>query len=207
VPEPERLAARLERAHERRDGMSIAQIKGRVLLDTFESIRARIGDAQLQALVSTLEGPVRQVLQGKISVGEWYPLEVMTSLMTAGVRELDGGDESVIVARSEAVIERELRGVYRIFVRLGSPESIIKRITAIHETYFKEVQISQRFLDQRKAVVRYTGFGPEHRVIEPAIIGFYRKALEISGAKTIEARFTTPISAGSGFSELQITWS
>jgi hypothetical protein len=39
-----------------------------------------------------------------------------------------------------------------------------------------------------------------------AIIGFFRKALEISGAKDVAVRFTVPIDQGAEFAELSITW-
>jgi hypothetical protein len=38
------------------------------------------------------------------------------------------------------------------------------------------------------------------------IVGFYRKALELSGAKDRQVRVTTPISAGKGYCELELTW-
>ena len=40
-----------------------------------------------------------------------------------------------------------------------------------------------------------------------AIVGFFRKALEISGAKDVAVRFAVPIEAGQEFAELSITWS
>jgi hypothetical protein len=186
--------------------MANVKIKGRVLVDTVASITARIGKAELDKLLNTLDGPSQRTLRDGIAIGEWYPLEVMTALMVADVSAHDGGNESVVVSRAEAVVAKQLSGIYRIFVRLGSPESIIKRISAVHETYFQGVQIAQEFVGQRKALVRYKGFGKEHRIMEHVIVGFYRKALEMSGARNIEARFTTPISAGKDIAELAITW-
>lgn len=42
--------------------------------------------------------------------------------------------------------------------------------------------------------------------MECGIIGFFRKALEISGAKQVKLEFTVPISKGETYSELTITW-
>jgi len=58
-----------------------------------------------------------------------------------------------------------------------------------------------------KAVVRYSGFEKQHRIMGFAIIGFFKKALEISGAKDVVLRFTVPIEEGKAFSELSISWS
>jgi hypothetical protein len=40
-----------------------------------------------------------------------------------------------------------------------------------------------------------------------AIIGFFKKALEISGARDVTIHFATPIDEGKPFSELSISWS
>src|SRR5512140_2539672 len=114
-------------------------VKGRALLDAVDSIRQRIGAASLDRLISSLDDASQRMLRGRIVVSDWYPLDVMTALMKADVKTFDGGNESVIVGRTEAVIDKQLRGVYRIFVRIGSPESVIKRIAAIHENYFENV--------------------------------------------------------------------
>jgi len=45
-----------------------------------------------------------------------------------------------------------------------------------------------------------------HRLIGLSIIGFYRKALEISGAKDVKAEFTTSIEEDKGYCELVLNW-
>jgi len=112
----------------------------------------------------------------------------------------------MVTRGSEVVIEKQLRGIYKAFMKLGSPEFVIKRIAAVHATYFQGVPIDVQLVGQGKAVVRYTGFGKQHRIMGFAIIGFFKKALEISGAKDVVLRFTLPIEEGKEFAELSIAW-
>ena len=42
--------------------------------------------------------------------------------------------------------------------------------------------------------------------MEPAIVGYYKKALEISGAKDIHIQFLTRTEDNIGYCELEITW-
>ncbi|HYD43090.1 MAG TPA: hypothetical protein VEB43_19815 [Anaeromyxobacter sp.] len=187
--------------------MSGPRVKGRAVLDAVAVVRDKHGPAGVDAVVAKLPPAVQEVLRGSILANEWYPLDAMTSFMTAGNHLYNGGDEGVILARSERVVEQQLGGIYRIFVRFGSPEFIIKRLNAFTQTYFDGVQVDPRFDGERRAIVRYTGFRPEHRIIEPAVIGFYRKALELSGAKDVSAKVTTPLAAGKGYLEVSIAWS
>ena len=108
------------------------------------------------------------------------------------------------LAREQAV--KQLRGVYKIFVKMGSPEFLMKRIAAVHATYFNGVSIDFKLIAPGNAVIRYTGFEPQHRLIGFTLIGFFRKALELSGATDRNVRFITPIEAGKGFAELSVSW-
>ena len=187
--------------------MSGPRVKGRAVLDAVAVVREKHGPAGVDAVLALLAPELQEVLRGTILANEWYPLDAMTSFMAAGNRIYNGGDDGVIIARSERVIEQQLGGIYRIFVRFGSPEFIIKRLNAFSQTYFEGVQVEPRFEGEQRAIVRYVGFGPEHRIIEPALIGFYRKALQLSGAKDVSARIAVPLSAGKGHLEVAIAWS
>jgi hypothetical protein len=61
--------------------------------------------------------------------------------------------------------------------------------------------------EPRKALIKYTGFEKQHRIMGFAIIGFFNKALELSGANDAAIYFTTPIEEGRGYAELSIAWS
>jgi hypothetical protein len=99
-----------------------------------------------------------------------------------------------------------LHGIYKIFVRLGSPEFVIRRIAAVHSTYFEGVEIIPEMKGANSAAIQYVGFAPQHRIIGFVIIGFFRKALEISGAKQIDVHFRVPIEAGEKYCELVLKW-
>jgi hypothetical protein len=52
---------------------------------------------------------------------------------------------------------------------------VIKRIAAVHATYFQGVPIAVQLQGHGKAVVRYTGFEKQHRIMGFAIMGFLKK--------------------------------
>ena len=93
-----------------------------------------------------------------------------------------------------------------MFVRLGSPEFVIRRVAAVHSTYFDGAQIIPEMKGPNAATIQYVGFSPNHRIMGFVILGFFRKALEISGARKVDVRFAVPIEAGEKFCELALTW-
>jgi hypothetical protein len=109
----------------------------------------------------------------------------------------------MVTRGAEATTERQLGGIYKAFVKLGSPEFVI---AAVHATYFHGVPIEVKLQGKGSASITYTGFEKQHRIIGFAIIGFLKKALEVSGAKNVGVRFTAPIEAGNGYADLSISW-
>jgi hypothetical protein len=183
----------------------VADIKGRVLLDTIASIKARTGEQELSKILKNLSHESRTVFESPILFSGWYPLSAFTEFLEVDVRETAHGDREELARRSEKVIESQLRGVYKIFLRLGSPKFVITRISAVHETYFKGIKIVPEF-ENHTATIKYIGFQKEHSIMEHAIIGFFRKALKMSGANQIDLKFTVPIAQAGPYSELTITW-
>ena len=185
----------------------MVQIKGSAIKETINQIKSRAGEDALQKILGLLDEETRTICQGEIYSSSWYPLDLFTRFLEVEIRVLADGREEMITRGSEAVIEKQLRGIYKAFVKLGSPEFVIKRIAAVHATYFQGVPIEVHLEGSGKALVRYTGFEKHHRIMGFAIIGFFKKALEISGAKDVVLRFTVPIEEGKEFAELSIAWS
>ncbi len=184
----------------------MAEIKGATLLQTIEAVKARDGEDKLAAIVAQLDPDSRSVIEGRISPWDWYSLDILAAFLEADVRVTANGDREVLILRSEKVFEAQLRGMYKLFIRLGSPEYVIKRIASVHESYFRGIHFIPEFDDSKQALIKYVGFQSQHDIVGYAIIGFYRKALEISGAKQVAVKFTVPISAGGKYAELKITW-
>src|SRR5580704_16211049 len=185
----------------------MVQIKGSAIKETIEQIKSRAGEAAFQKILGLLDEETRKVFEGDMFSSTWYSLDLFTRFLEIEIKVLANGNEEMVTKGSEAVIERQLKGIYKAFVRLGSPEFVIKRIAAVHETYFQGVPIDVQLAGHGKAVIKYTGFEKQHRIMGFAIIGFFKKALEISGAKDVVLYFTTPIEEGKGYAELSISWS
>lgn len=184
----------------------MVQIKGTAVLDTIRLVKQRTGDDGFNRIVALLDEEPRKMFQNEVFSSTWYPLDAFTHFLEVQIRESASGNVEVLVKGSEEVVERQLRGIYKVFVKLGSPEFVLKRIAAVHATYFKGVEIKVEMMGPGNATIRYTGYEQRHRIIGYAIIGFFRKALEISGARNVQAGFATPIEAGKDYAELAISW-
>jgi hypothetical protein len=184
----------------------MVQIKGSAIKETIDQIKSRAGEAAFQKILDLLDDETRKICKGNIFSSSWYSLDHFARFLEIEIRVLADGKEEMVTKGAEAVIERQLRGIYKAFVKLGSPEFVIKRIAAVHATYFQGVPIDVQLLGNNRALVKYTGFEKQHRIMGFAIVGFFKKALEISGAKDVVLYFSTPIEEGKSYSELSIAW-
>ena len=103
-------------------------IKGTAVLDTLEAIKTRAGKTELDKIISRLDPEAREIFRQPISPSSWYSCDAFSRFLEADIRETAGGNEQEPVRRAEAVIEKQLSGIYKMFVRLGSPEFVIRRI-------------------------------------------------------------------------------
>ena len=188
-------------------GGSMVQIKGSSIQEAVQQIKNRAGEAAFQTILGQLDEETRKIFAGDIFASTWYSLDAFAHFLEVEVKVLADGNEEMVAKGAEAVADRQLRGIYRAFVKLGSPEFVIKRLSAVHATYFNGVAIEVKILGHGKAMIKYIGFQRQHGIMGFTIIGFFRKALEISGAKNVEASFVTPIEEGKGYAELALSWS
>src|SRR5260370_24038688 len=113
----------------------IVQIKGTAVLDAIKAIKERAGTGEFERIVGHLDEDTQKVFQGEIFPSSWYPFDAVARFLDADIRETAAGNEEELIKRSEAVIQRQLRGIYKIFIRLASPEFVISRVDAVHCTY------------------------------------------------------------------------
>jgi hypothetical protein len=126
------------------------------------------------------------------------------------VKELAGGDESIIVERGKFAAARGLGGIYRIFVKLGTPGFIISRATHLTNRYFTEIQGQVRVIAKNNIIVKYfnlKGLGKGYHLFESTILGYCYTACELSGGKNIQAKMAVSSVINNEYFEIALCWS
>lgn len=170
------------------------KIKGTTLLDCIAAAKRREGEQRYAAILGLLTPEFRSVFEGEIYDTSWYSLDAFVSFLEAGLC-YTGEDPTVLTRRAEALIERQLNGIYRVFVNLRDPAYIVQRVATIHRVYFSGTSVEVA-TGEHHAVIRYVGFQARHWLFDHTLIGFYRKALDMCGARDIVAKMTVPSPKG-----------
>jgi len=183
------------------------EIKWTAVADAIKAVKERNGLKVFGTIIGRMTAESREVFEGGTVLPlQWYPLDAFVQFLEMDLEVTAGGDEQELIRRSEELIERQLSGVYETFVKGKTPKSVLSGLSAIHQTYFRGVDVEIEFLAPGKAIVKYLGFAKQHRLIGLVIIGFYKKALQLCGAKGITIECKTPIEEGKGYFELSLGW-
>ncbi len=184
----------------------MATIKGLVLLDAVRSVRQRVGEETLQRVVQSMPDPWRGLLRSQLLPTSWYPLEAFVQFLDADLAVTGKGDTAGLGERAAAVIVQELNGVYSVLSRQKTPAFFVQRVAGINETYFNGISVNVTMVGPNCAKISYVGFSPHHGVIEILLTTFYSVALKRSGAQQVTVTLITPMRAGNGRCELEVSW-
>src|ERR1700674_662831 len=99
----------------------MVQIKGSAIKETIDQIKLRAGEAAFQKILGLLDEETRKICEGDIFSSTWYPLDLFTRFLEVEIRVLADGKEEMVTRGSEAVVEKQLRGIYKAFISLGRP--------------------------------------------------------------------------------------
>ena len=119
----------------------MVQIKGTALKEAVEQVKAHAGLDAFENILRQLDAESRKIIESDLVSSNWYALDHFARFLEVQNRVLAGGKEEMIIRGAEAANERQLRGVYKAFVKVGSPEFVIERLAAVHATYFQGVTI------------------------------------------------------------------
>ena len=137
----------------------------------------------------------------------WYPMEEAISEPTKKLCELFF-DSKLIGAREcgKFSAEHALKGIYRFFVRMGSPSFILSRASRILPTYYMPSKIELSEMESKYAVLTITEFPESTVYIEERIKGWIIRALELSGCRGVMLDTVKSLTKGHEFTRFKVSW-
>lgn len=102
--------------------------------------------------------------------------------------------------------EYGLKGVLKIFVKMGTPSFLVSRASTILPQYYKPSKMETLENTDKGALVRITEFPEINDVIEHRIMGWMIKALEIQGCKGVRTLLTQSLTKGAPATEFKVSW-
>jgi hypothetical protein len=183
------------------------EVRGTAVRATPLFVKQRFG-GRLQEWLSALGPKAREIMTGKIDTSAWYPLaEAMIEPTQAICQLFFGGREEGAWEVGRFSADYSLWGLYRLFVKMGSPMHLLDRATEAFNTYYRPSRLVLVERGPLRAVVRIEHFPQPHRLVELRIGGWIERGLEISGGQKVRVEIRSSLAAGDSCTELVGEWS
>lgn len=180
-------------------------VKGAVLKPMPRFVKERY-PAQYEAWMELLTEEARTVLERGI-VTSWYPIGramIEPTEVLCGLVEDPADEVAWQLGRFSA--DFALRGIFRIFVRLGSPGFIVKRASHVFNTYYTNAVLRVHASGPRHVTVYLLEFPEPNHLVERRIGGYMERAVEISGGRDVRSTVVSSLAAGDERGEFHFTW-
>ncbi len=169
-------------------------IKGVAFRGTVDFIKARAGEEGLKKAMEKLPEEARKQFGRSLLATEYYPLDWLIALQVAACEVVGGDRRTVLKDIGKFAAENALTGVYKIFVKLGSPEYFFKKSSQVFDNYFRGLQgQTMNIIEQTKGYgkVQFPAIPGGHADYCRRLDGFFEKVLELSGGKDARISHTT----------------
>jgi len=162
---------------------------------------------QYDQWLDSLSPAAKEIFSNPILSSSWYPLKDALIDPTQKICDLlyNGKDTGAWKA-GEYSAEKSLTGVYKVFVKVGTPQFIIKRAGTIFSAFYKPSKMEVIESSAKHVVLAITEFPMPHAMIECRIAGWIQRALEINGCKNPVVKITESMTKGKDITRITCNW-
>jgi len=179
--------------------------KGSILKSRLEFVRKEIGEDGLATLMESLPEEDRKVL-GRLVAVAWVDFEVGKRLDEAIVQALGGGSTRFFERLGEESAVVNLGTLHSAFLAPGNPQGFLAKAPQIYRLYY---DVGWREYEQTGECEGILTTHDAETFSETdclTVIGWYRKALELCGAKNVHIREEECRASGGSVCKYRVTW-
>ena len=183
------------------------EVKGIALKTTRDFVRTNF-HGEYSKWLRELPDATRNMYEDVIDMTVWYPLreaylipiETITRMFFKGNAQECGHTLGYYSA------EVALKGIYKVFLLIASPNFLIQRASKIITTYYRPSQVEAFTISPKSAAIRITEFSEMDLALEYRFGGWCKRALELSNCKGVKYAIRKSIVKGDAHTEIEFSW-
>lgn len=183
----------------------MANIKGTAVDASLRYVRERFGEATLDRVLAALPETDRAALGQGVLASSWYPMDAFLHFMQEAERQLGPQEPDLLRRMGRASSDYALKGIYKIFFKVGSPEFIIARAAPVFSSYYDTGQIKVVESVSGHAEMELVGFAGAREFCE-RVHGWMERTLELSGARNVRLAHTACVHRGEAACRFEAIW-
>lgn len=182
--------------------------KGSALIPMVEFIKKSQGKDGFNKWLETLDPEAREVLNGNILSSGWHDLKkFMIDPTMTYCKLFTGGNIKGAWDLGRFSADYGLKGIFKVFVKFGSPQFIINRAGTILPKYYENSAIKTEKSGDKEVIIQITRFDGIDPVVEARIGGWMERALEICGCSNVKIETMKSMCSGAPTTDFKASWS
>lgn len=183
------------------------EVKGEALISIPIFILKKIGRKGYNQWLTSISAEARKVYSSPIHKSDWFPLqEIMVEPTVKACELFFNNSKRGAWECGRYSAEYGLKGIYKVLVKLASPQILIKKAGPILASYYKPSSLEAVESGKNYVVVRITEFPEMNKIIEYRIAGWMERATEICGCTNVTVKITYSLTENDPFTEFKIYW-
>lgn len=181
--------------------------KGTDLIALRSFIKRKFDQAGYKEWLAALEPEVQQVYFGQILTSGWFDAEkfFLKPLETMSLKWYDNDIKKGCWDFNRYSAEHAFRGIYRVFLKIGSIRFLLKFASKVLSLYVKPGYAVPAELDKNTFSIKFFETPPRISA-DYCLAAFVAHTFEIIGFKVINTELTKSISLNDPYSEITITY-
>jgi hypothetical protein len=182
------------------------KIKGTVLAARRAFVEKHFGQAAWDRVLNGLTPEDRKFHAGLQLAAGWYPFEIGERLDKAIVKTVGNGDLAVFEAIGAQSAHENLTRLHHNFLSPGDPQAFMAKTGLIYQFYYNTGRREYQSTGQCSGVMTTFDGDTFSEVDCHTVIGWYREALKMCGARTVQITHEVCRARGGPFCRYSLSW-
>ncbi|HXY40148.1 MAG TPA: hypothetical protein VEQ10_10770 [Vicinamibacteria bacterium] len=184
----------------------MAQVKGTAVLSSLRHVRERFGEPALAGVLSALPSGDAALLSGLVLASSWYPMGCLLRFMQEAEKQLAAQEPKLLQNMGRASCDDGLKGIYKIFLKVGSPGFIIDRAARVLANYYDTGELVVVDRGERHVAVELRGLEEAGRPFCERIYGWMQRTLELTGVRNLRSAHSSCLHRGDPVCRFEGRW-
>jgi hypothetical protein len=183
------------------------QVKGTAVRTTRDFVKTNF-PGSYEKWLNALTPESKKIFTSMLDATAWYPYKEGYLIPVGKIMQIcynndikTGGDQL-----GSWSAEVSLKGFYKVFLMIASPQFLLQRATKIFTTFYEPSEIEASIIGSNDAIMRIIRFEDIDESIEYRIAGWIRKALELANCREPSYKITKALSKGEDSTEIHFHW-
>ncbi len=184
----------------------MARVSGVPILGIVRFIKKNLKGKNIEDFLRLIEDKEdREIFQRRIMPTEWYPYRTYINLLTLMDKHFGKGDLSHAHEMGRTAADVDLKGIYKVFLRLGPTNFFLKRIMSMWKGYYDTGKIEVLETGGSKIYIKLSDFNGIKRIHCLTVEGWIERFIELCGVPGVHIRQTQCMAEGSPFCMFEVT--